>query len=460
MGYPESYNELAQWWDKQRLASDGDALIRTIEDRIVAESDPDRVDILNRFLAQEHAARGNNVAAEAVFRRDPAYGIQRWYEDLRRAAPDVDIIPVLQERIPRESDPRKLHALRFCLVEQHGLRHDRAGAEAVYLADIAANPDETLTLISLAGLKLYGEGKPEAALPIIDRAVAVAMRTGIFRRHALATKARVALELKDYAGVEDVMRQIMGLTMTRGHIDVGAERDILDRLPPGSIAADVAQAYDAYCRERGETRTTAQRSIDELVVWLAKPQWRKVARIILDFLKECERRSVETDASAVADGIQHMVNKGRLEAQGDLSKWRYSEVRLPAAPSDTQDDGSSAGGSAEHESTTIVASRTLTMEVDARDVEVPVSIYLPIDKHDHWSCDYEIGWPNRRRRGKANGIDAVQTLLIAMQMVGIELYTSEAHKTGRLKLDEPGGGYGFPLSYGVRDLYEGRDKQL
>jgi hypothetical protein len=69
MGYPESYNELAQWWNKQRLLSDGDALIRTVEDQIVAESDPDRVDILNRFLAQEHAARGNNVAAEAVFRR-------------------------------------------------------------------------------------------------------------------------------------------------------------------------------------------------------------------------------------------------------------------------------------------------------------------------------------------------------------------------------------------------------
>ena len=47
-----------------------------------------------------------------------------------------------------------------------------------------------------------------------------------------------------------------------------------------------------------------------------------------------------------------------------------------------------------------------------------------------------------------------------MQMIGIELYASEAHKAGRLKLDERGGGYGFPLSYGVRDLYEGRDQLL
>ena len=112
------------------------------------------------------------------------------------------------------------------------------------------------------------------------------------------------------------------------------------------------------------------------------------------------------------------------------------------------------------ESTVIIASRTLTLEVDGRDVAVPVTLYAPVDQTDHWSCDYEIGWPDRRTRHRANGIDSVQALLIAMQMVGVELYTSEAHKSGRLRLDEPGGGYGFPLSYGVRDLYEGRDKLL
>jgi hypothetical protein len=289
----------------------------------------------------------------------------------------------------------------------------------------------------------------------------VAKRTGFFRRQALATKARIALELKDYAVVEEVMRQIMGLTMTHGHVDIGAERDILDRLPPDSIAADVAEAYDAYCRERGRTRTHGQTYIDGLVVWFAKPQWLKVARIIVDVLKECERSGVETDESVVADSVRHMVEQGRLEAQGDLSKWRYSEVRRPpAADADKHGGSPPEAASAERESTTIMASRMLTMQVDGDEVEVPVSIYLPIDKHDHWSCDYEIGWPDRRRRGKANGIDAVQALLIAMQMVGIELYTSEAHKSGNLKLDEPGGGYGFPLSYGVRDLYEGRDKLL
>jgi hypothetical protein len=45
-------------------------------------------------------------------------------------------------------------------------------------------------------------------------------------------------------------------------------------------------------------------------------------------------------------------------------------------------------------------------------------------------------------------------------MVGIDLYSSDPHKQGRLKWDEPHGGYGFPLNSGLRDLYEGRDKYL
>ncbi len=35
---------------------------------------------------------------------------------------------------------------------------------------------------------------------------------------------------------------------------------------------------------------------------------------------------------------------------------------------------------------------------------------------------------------------------------------SEAHQQGRLKWDEPGGGYGFPLNSALRHLYEGRDR--
>jgi hypothetical protein len=44
-------------------------------------------------------------------------------------------------------------------------------------------------------------------------------------------------------------------------------------------------------------------------------------------LGECEGRGA--DADSVAGRVRALVENGQLEAQGDLSGWRYSEVRLP-----------------------------------------------------------------------------------------------------------------------------------
>ena len=462
MGYPESYNELAQWWDEQRLAHEGAAIIRAIEDRIGEESD-ERRRILHRFLYEEYVAQGRQDAANAIRGLDPIEQLVRWYREWRRDARGIDIVPALEGRIRTEPDAARLQQLRFMLASEYQERGDYAAAEAVQLADIAANPDEPMPLISLAGQKLSYEEKPATALPIIDRAVEVAMRTGIFRRHALATKARIALALNDHATVEDVLRRIMALTFTRGNIDIGTERDFFDRLPPGSIDPQVAQAYEEYCRARGRTETTTQFNIDRMVRRFAKPTWLKVARIIATVLAECERHAIAADADMIAGRIRLLVDQGKLEAQGNLSEWRFSEVRLPEARENNAgaDQASSGvGAAAEPGSTIVIASRTLTIEAEGREIEVPVRIFSPIDEVDHWRCDYEIGWPDRPRRHAANGINAVQALLIATQMVGSELYTSEPHKAGTLRWDEPGGGYGFPLGPGVRDLYEGRDKLL
>ncbi len=103
--------------------------------------------------------------------------------------------------------------------------------------------------------KLYHESRPEDAMRFADLAVAVAMRAGMYRRDALGMKARIALELSDYATVESVLREIMQLVFTRGNADCGAERDFFDQLPPGSIDPDVASAYHEYCYARGHRRT-------------------------------------------------------------------------------------------------------------------------------------------------------------------------------------------------------------
>src|SRR3981189_1786107 len=90
-------------------------VIHAMEKRIEAERDDRRLQILNWFLANEHEAQGNEAAARAVRCRDPAVEIHDWHYEWMKNPPDIDIIPVLEDRIRGETHPARLHALRFLL---------------------------------------------------------------------------------------------------------------------------------------------------------------------------------------------------------------------------------------------------------------------------------------------------------------------------------------------------------
>jgi hypothetical protein len=463
MGYPEIYNEIDQWRDELRRSHSGSAVVRAIEERLARETDPTAQEILNHFLGQEHVALGNIDAANAVRRRHPADEVYRWRDEWLESGPEIDLVAALEQKIANERHPKRLHALRSLLAQEQRVRRNYLASEAVYLADFDAAPDEPHPLIFLAQQKLYDEERPEDAMSIIDRAVDVAMRSGVWRREALGVKARIALELAVYPVVEDVLRQIMQLVFTRGNPDVGAERDFFDRLPPGSVDPDVAHAYDEYCRARGRRRTASHQQIDAYILSFVAARWLKVARIIADVLKQCEHDQLATDEYIVGGCIQGLVEDGKLEAQGNLSRWRHCEVRLPEteAPEAPQGDTSlRPRAPAGRESEEIIARRNLTIDVEGREFEVPITIERPVDRQDHWRCAFEIRWPHRTRRGQGNGIDAVQALVTALQMIGAELYASGAHKSGKLKWHEPGSGYGFPLHPMLRDDAEGLDKLM
>ena len=62
-------------------------------------------------------------------------------------------------------------------------------------------------------------------------------------------------------------------------------------------------------------------------------------------------------------------------------------------------------------------------------------------------------------KGFGGGRDAVQALLSAMQKIGMELYASEANKTGKLAWDD-WKGFGFPVPPNARDLLKGDDAKF
>jgi hypothetical protein len=264
---------------------------------------------------------------EALLRRRPCDDIIRWHQEWRQNPP-ADIVPVLEEKMRRETHPSRLHTLRYLLAEAHCSRGNYAASEATYLADFAANADNPQPLIFLSIQKLYDEEQPEAALPIIDRAVEVALRVGMWRRHALGEKARIALALDRPDIVEEVLRQLLSLTFTPGNADCGVERDFLDRLPPGSIDAAVAQAYEDHCRKRGALPDELEQQVDDLILSSASAEWRQVADLTADVLSACARHKIDITEYAIVKRVRYLAQEDELQAKGPLL--RPHEVRLPA----------------------------------------------------------------------------------------------------------------------------------
>lgn len=67
-------------------------------------------------------------------------------------------------------------------------------------------------------------------------------------------------------------------------------------------------------------------------------------------------------------------------------------------------------------------------------------------------------WPDLVLERKTFGIDAIQSLELALRMIGTELYTSEYHKAGRLMWLKPGRGYGFTVPNIIHDMLIGEDR--
>lgn len=109
----------------------------------------------------------------------------------------------------------------------------------------------------------------------------------------------------------------------------------------------------------------------------------------------------------------------------------------------------------------LVATRTLYVRIGAGSEKgVEVRIFKPEPDGSAWRCRYEIDWPKGTRKSFGQGVDAAQAIIIAMQKVGAELYTSSYHAEGKLRFEKPGSGYGFPVPKPMRDRLVGDDAKF
>jgi len=105
----------------------------------------------------------------------------------------------------------------------------------------------------------------------------------------------------------------------------------------------------------------------------------------------------------------------------------------------------------------VIASRALKLQQGGKESEIAIRVFAPRKAKDAWSCQYEIDWPEGTQRTESWGIDSVQSLLVALQMIGSDIYTSSYHKSGNLMFEGLRRGYGFPVPKSLEDRLEGDD---
>jgi hypothetical protein len=107
----------------------------------------------------------------------------------------------------------------------------------------------------------------------------------------------------------------------------------------------------------------------------------------------------------------------------------------------------------------IIATRVLKLRRTAGDIEIPVRIHAPEQHSSHCTCKVEVEWPDGTVAIPVGGVDTVQALDLALKTIGAQIYASDHHASGKLIWLEPGNGYGFPVTNGIRDLLIGDDKK-
>jgi DNA-binding Lrp family transcriptional regulator len=73
----------------------------------------------------------------------------------------------------------------------------------------------------------------------------------------------------------------------------------------------------------------SQAELDELILSFVKTRQRKTAFVIGMTLQECEDRQITITEDEVGARVYALHDAGKIEAFGNLTKWRFSEIRLP-----------------------------------------------------------------------------------------------------------------------------------
>ncbi|WP_454623843.1 DUF3658 domain-containing protein [Bradyrhizobium cenepequi] len=104
---------------------------------------------------------------------------------------------------------------------------------------------------------------------------------------------------------------------------------IFDRFPDSITFKEFPEISSSLRWEQVQLPPSASESrVDRVILSVIAPQWRKMALIVGQAVERGEELALGITGEMFAARIQALVGAGRLEGQGDLRRWRHSEVRL------------------------------------------------------------------------------------------------------------------------------------
>ena len=109
-----------------------------------------------------------------------------------------------------------------------------------------------------------------------------------------------------------------------------------------------------------------------------------------------------------------------------------------------------------------IAVRHYSLVENGHRSEMAVRIFQPEPEpgEPNYRCRFQIEWPSGIKQRHAFGVDAIQALILALNLLGAYINTSQAVKEGRLVWLEPGGGFGLPVPRNIEDILQGDDRPL
>ncbi len=92
----------------------------------------------------------------------------------------------------------------------------------------------------------------------------------------------------------------------------------------------------------------------------------------------------------------------------------------------------------------VIARRRFRWTLDGREGWVRVEIHLPARRKNGYGCEYVVQWRRRETRNVAVGVDEIQALVHALELVGCEIGRIERQGAQLRWLDARWVSYGFP----------------